>query len=336
MLPKFWFTIEVKLRENLPEFTDQSISMDPVPAPGIFVNSFILAGPTASGKTELGGELAERINAEIVSMDSMSVYRGMDIGTAKPSLEVRQRVKHHLIDVLDPWESGSVAWWLHQAAQSCREIEKRGKQVLFVGGTPLYLKALLRGLFEGPPADAELRERLESESERKGTGALHLQLAQADPVAAKRIHPRDIRRIIRALEVFELTGRPMSSWQQQWLENPSSPVVPRCLWLDVPRDDLYARIDARVKRMVADGWIEEAKTLLQLARPISKEASQALGYKEMFGFIQGKASLEHAIERIQIRSRNFAKRQISWFRHLPECRPVTRELTFKLWDLTMK
>ena len=150
----------------------------------IFERALILAGPTASGKTEMGLEIAEQLNAEIVSMDSMTLYRSMDIGTAKPPPQVRQRICHHLIDVLDPWESASVAWWLQQAEQCCREIESRGKRILLVGGTPLYLKALLRGLFDGPPADPELRQRLTQEGERNGDQALHHRLAEVDPVSA--------------------------------------------------------------------------------------------------------------------------------------------------------
>jgi tRNA dimethylallyltransferase len=296
-------------------------------------NFLVLTGPTASGKTELGVELAERLNAEIVSMDSMAVYRGMDIGTAKPNLEQRRRVRHHLIDVLDPWESSSVAWWLTQARECCREIQARGKRVLFVGGTPLYLKALLRGLFPGPPGNPEIRRRLLEESERGGCQVLHQRLTQADPELAKRIHCNDTRRIVRALEVHELTGRSISSWQQQW--NDSKDFSNRCLWLDVPREELYTRINARVYEMATQGWVEEVQTLLRLPQPMSKEACQALGYKEMIAHVQGRTGFEETIERIQIRSRHFAKRQITWFRHLPECRPVSKELTFNLWDLTM-
>jgi tRNA dimethylallyltransferase len=310
--------------------------MEPLGITEIFANSLVLTGPTASGKTALGVELAERLNAEIVSMDSMTFYRGMNIGTAKPSPEERSRIPHHLIDILDPWESASVAWWLKKAAQCCREINDRGKQVLIVGGTPLYLKALLKGLFDGPPGDAILRRRLTEESEREGELALHRRLSQADPVSASRVHPHDVRRIIRALEVWELTGRPMSEWQQEWKKTSAPDSVPHCLWLEVARKELYERINQRVRNMVNSGWIEEAQALLKLPRLISKEASQALGYDEIFDYVQGKADLEATIERIQIRTRHFAKRQITWFRHLPECRPATRELTFKLWDLTIK
>jgi tRNA dimethylallyltransferase len=316
--------------------------------PDVFRNALILTGPTGAGKTQLGITWAEQLGAEIVSMDSMALFRGMDIGTAKPGPEERQRVPHHLLDVLDPWESASVAWWLEQAAACCREIERRGRRVLIVGGTPLYLKALLHGLFDGPPADRELRRRLTAQAEQAGRQVLHDRLARVDPAAAARLHPHDLRRVIRALEVWELTGRPISHWQRQWRPHgngtdsavtasphlllAASPV----LWLDLPRAELYARIDARVVRMFAAGLVDEVRALRRLERPLSREASQALGYKEVFAYLDGEASLEETICRVQRRSRHFAKRQLTWFRHLPECRPITEQLTFAPRDLRMK
>jgi tRNA dimethylallyltransferase len=303
-----------------------------------FPDTLVLTGPTGSGKTQLGLELAERLGAEVVSMDSMALYRGMDIGTAKPTPEERRRVPHHLLDVLDPWESASVAWWLAQATRWCDDVRARGKRVLIVGGTPLYLKALLRGLFRGPPADAELRGRLAGEAEADGPQALHDRLARVDPAAASRLHPNDLRRVIRALEVWELTGRPISSWQGQWRDQPSSagqPGTPTCLWLDLPRADLYARINARVERMFAGGLVAEVRALQALPRPLSREAAQALGYKEVIGHLEGRASLAETVALVQVRTRNFAKRQVTWFRHLPECRPATRELTAALWCPTI-
>jgi tRNA dimethylallyltransferase len=305
--------------------------------PPPFDNALVLTGPTGSGKTRLGIELAERLGAEIVSMDSMALYRGMDIGTAKPTLVQRQEVQHHLIDVLDPWESSSVAWWLEQAAACCRDIERRGKRVLFVGGTPLYLKALLCGLFDGPPADAALRQRLADEAAFAGAATLHARLACVDPGSAQRIHANDLRRIIRALEVCALTGRPLSAWQTQWTACGLTPPADsqNILWLDLPRAELNERIDRRVEAMFSEGLIDEARRLRGLARPWSREAAQALGYKEVFDHLDDKVNLADTIARVQLRSRQFAKRQLTWFRHLPGCRPTTKELTRKAWCSTM-
>ena len=177
---------------------------------------WFLTGPTASGKTAVGIELALRLDAEIISIDSMALYRGMDIGTAKPTAAEKARVPHHLIDVLDPHEDSSVAQFVDAAMRTADGIRGRGKRVLFVGGSPLYLKALLLGLFDGPPADWELRQQLLAWAEQATPDALHARLAQVDPQAAERLHPRDTRRLVRALEVFELTGRPISEWQTQF------------------------------------------------------------------------------------------------------------------------
>jgi tRNA dimethylallyltransferase len=304
---------------------------------GGFEDALVLTGPTGSGKTELGIALAEKLGAEIISMDSMALYRGMDIGTAKPTPEQRRRVAHHLVDVLDPWEAASVAWWREHAAACYQDIRGRGRRALFVGGTPLYLKVLLHGLFEGPPADEGLRRQLTEQCERLGPFALHERLAGVDPATAARLHPHDVRRVIRALEVWQLTGLPISAWQTQWDTPAAADVgIPRILWLDLPRADLYARINSRVERMFAEGLVEEARRLLSHPAGVSRQAAQALGYKEVFAHLDGKATLAETIARIQTRSRNFAKRQITWFRHLPACRPASPELTWVLWPSTIK
>jgi tRNA dimethylallyltransferase len=298
-----------------------------------YPQSLVLTGPTGSGKSQLAVEVAERLGAEIVSMDSMALYRGMNIGTAKPTEEDRRRVRHHLLDVLEPWESANVAWWLERAADCCCDITLRGRRPLFVGGTPLYLKALLHGLFDGPPADEAIRRRLSDEAAAIGSMALHARLAALDPVSAARLHPHDERRIIRALEVWELTSRPISEWQTQWATRDRPREDPRCLCLDLPRTELYANIDGRVNKMIEAGLEEEVRALRQLERPLSREASQALGYKEVFAYLDGQEEWDETIRRIQTRSRNFAKRQMTWFRHLPVRRIDRPELTFTLWCL---
>jgi tRNA dimethylallyltransferase len=293
-------------------------------------------------------ELAPKLNAEIISMDSMALYRGMDIGTAKPTLAERNRVPHHLIDVLEPWESANVSWWLEQAKILTQEIQKRGKQVLFVGGTPLYLKTLMFGLFQGPKSDAVLRKKLEDEAKLFGAESLHQRLAQVDPAAARRIHLHDLRRLIRALEVFELSGKPISQWQNQWpgeTGHPSPSVHPspeekpmvqdQILCLVRPRDELYERIEKRVDAMFAQGFVEEVRALRNLAKPLSQEASQALGYQEVGRFLAGEIGLPETIASIKIRSRQFAKRQLTWFRHLPGCQLIDWQLTREKWQGTI-
>jgi tRNA dimethylallyltransferase len=303
----------------------RSTTMTPDP----FHDVLILSGPTASGKSELALALAERVGAEIVCMDSMTLYRGMDVGTAKPTAEDRRRVPHHLLDVLDPWESASVAWWLRRAAECCRDIAARGRRAILVGGTPLYLKAVLSGLFDGPPADEALRRGLEKEAQRLGPAVLHGRLAAIDPRSARRLHANDSRRVIRALEVWALTGRPISEWQTQWNRSAgAADERPRCgFWIDRPREELYARINARVRQMMAAGWLDEVQRLRQLPRPLSPQARQALGYQELFDHLDRGGDLETVVAQIQTRSRQFAKRQLTWFRHLPHCKPLSSKLT---------
>jgi tRNA dimethylallyltransferase len=294
-----------------------------------FANALILTGPTASGKSALALELAERLNAEIVAADSMTLYRGMDIGTAKPSAEDRARVPHHLIDVLDPWESANVAWWLARATESVAAIESRGKVALFVGGTPFYLKALLCGLFASPTSDPELRSRLEAEDRQ----TLHSQLRAVDPKSARRLHPNDVRRVVRALEVWHLTGKSLSAWQQQSWWGDTEPKFPdgSCLAIDVPREELYARIEQRIEQMFAAGWVDEVQRLRQLSNPTSREAAHALGYAEIAEHLDGKRLLAATIAEVKLRTRQFAKRQLTWFRSLPGLEFCTAKLTFDRW-----
>ncbi|MBN9119136.1 MAG: tRNA (adenosine(37)-N6)-dimethylallyltransferase MiaA [Planctomycetes bacterium] len=295
-----------------------------------FTNALVLTGPTACGKTALALDLAERIGGEIVALDSMTVYRGMDIGTAKPSAAERARVRHHLIDVLDPWESLTVAWWLERAGAACAEITARGKRPIFVGGTPFYLKALLHGLFDGPPADAELRRTLEGDAARDGVAALHARLAGVDPKTATRLHPNDVRRVVRALEVHALTGKPISAWQQTWdtpafadpAESAPPPARVPAAVLTLPREVLYDRINRRVGVMLEAGWPDEVRRLRELPHALSREARQALGYRELLEYLENGGDRGETAELIRTHTRQFAKRQLTWFRHLPSLVPV--------------
>jgi tRNA dimethylallyltransferase len=223
---------------------------------------WFLTGPTASGKSAVGVELARRIGAEIISMDSMALYRRMDIGTAKPTEEERGAVQHHLIDVIEPWEEYSLAQYIAAAEWCAAEIAGRGKKTLFVGGSPLYLKGLLRGIFEGPAADAVFRRNLHEEAKRHESGWLHEEVKKVDPKAAARLHPNDERRLIRALEVFHLTGRPISEWQKQFDVGRAADEC-KVFVLDWPREELHKRIDRRGEEMFARGLVEEVRGLVE-------------------------------------------------------------------------
>jgi tRNA dimethylallyltransferase len=283
-----------------------------------FHRAIYLTGPTASGKTAVGVALARRLDAEIVAMDSTTIYRRMDIGTAKPTMDERGGVPHHLIDVIEPWESASVADYLGWAREAIAGIEARGRRVLFVGGTALYLKALLRGLFAGPGSDPELRRRLEAEAEASGDAALHARLAALDPPSGERLHANDRRRVVRALEVITIAGRPLSELQVEH-QQPAPATVP-VYALEPSRDRLYDRIDHRVLTFFDAGLVDEVRSLQTGERPLSPVAAQAIGYREVLAMLAGEATLPDTIERIQARSRQFAKRQATWFRGLEEVR----------------
>ncbi len=283
---------------------------------------WFLAGPTACGKTATGIELARRLNGEVLSLDSMAIYRGMDIGTAKPSPAEQAQVPHHLIDLLDPAADFSVADYLTAAGDVCGDLVSRGKTPLFVGGTGLYLRSLLRGVFEGPSADLAIRARLERVVAAESAAGLHARLAAVDPVSAARLHPQDVRRVIRALEVFELTGQPASA---QLAEGPlpEAERPRRVFWLSPPRAWLHQRINVRVEQMFAAGLVDEVARLMEAPGGLGRTASQALGYKEVIDHLRGRLSLVECIGQVQTRTRQFAKRQETWFRNLVEARPVT-------------
>ncbi len=272
-----------------------------------------LLGPTAVGKTEIAIQLAQHLNAEIVSVDSRQIYRQMDIGTAKPTAEEQQAARHHLIDCVDISQPFSVADYQSLADAAIADIQNRGKRGLLVGGAGLYFRAIVDGLFEGPGADTGLREMLEQEAEKLGVETLHQRLRACDPISAERIHPNNLVRVIRALEVYELTGTPMSEHQQQWQqENQRYPFTAFCLTM--PRALLYSRIEQRVDVMLANGLIAEVESLLAAGYARGSAALRSFGYRELIDYLDGKCTYLEAVDQLKRNTRRFAKRQLTWFR----------------------
>lgn len=272
-----------------------------------------IAGPTASGKSDLALELAERLHGEIVCMDSMQIYRRMDIGTAKPTLNERKRVAHHMLDVVEPTQPYAVADYAVAAEKAIAGVLDRGRLPLLVGGTGLYHKALMHGLsLGGVGSDEALRGRLNSlAAEPGGKRMLHDRLCEVDPVSARKLHPNDVRRVIRALEVFALTGEPISA---QKPEMESRPFRMLTLALDVPRDILYARLEARVRRMLELGLLQEVRALLESGVREDMQSMQGIGYKELVPVAHGTQPLESAAWQIVLHTRHYAKRQCTWLR----------------------
>ena len=277
-----------------------------------------ILGCTASGKGSLARALAAEIGAEIVSVDSMKIYRGLDIGTAKPTPEQQAAVPHHLIDVADPWESFSAARFVELADAAVEAISGRGKPIVAVGGTVLYFKCFYEGMFEGPSADPEIRAEIRERAEREGLAALHAELAAIDPEAANRIHQNDLRRVERALEVYRLTGQPISELQRQW--DGSHIRRPEWNWkligLRREKEDASSRSNERVRRMVEAGLVEEARRLWSDPHGVSDQARQAVGYAELFAHFEDQLSLDDAIEQIKINTRKLAKQQRTWFKRM--------------------
>jgi tRNA dimethylallyltransferase len=273
----------------------------------------LILGVTASGKGRLAFTLAKSLGAEIISIDSMKVYRRMDIGTAKPPKDARQQVKYHLIDIVEPSDSFNVGAFLDSAYETIENIKRRNKPIIAVGGTALYIKALLYGLFEGPGADRQIRAELRAQAKAEGLEKLYRQLVKTDPTAAQRIHPNDSKRIIRALEVYKITGKPISHLQQQFkaektLHNWT------VIGLRRQKNDTNSRINSRAKNMVEAGFVNEVKSLLAEEKLLSRQARCAIGYAEMINYLGGKIALEEATELIKKNTRRLAKNQRTWFK----------------------
>jgi tRNA dimethylallyltransferase len=281
----------------------------------------IIAGPTAVGKTEASLLLAREQGAEIVSADSMQIYRGMDIGTAKPTPEQRRLVYHHLIDIVDPAQPYSVGDYLRDARNAIEGILKSGGTPIVVGGTGLYIRALMKGLLHGPPADLELRERLLRKEAENGEGTLYADLARRDPEAAIKIHPNDLRRTVRALEVFLLKDRKLSDLQKEHAFR-DQPYAFQLLFLVRGRSELYPRIERRVDEMIAEGLEDEVKGLMLKGYSRDLISMQALGYSHFIEYFSSRASYGETVELLKRDTRRFAKRQFTWFRREPDARWV--------------
>ncbi len=274
-----------------------------------------LVGPTGTGKSALALEVAQRVDAEIVNCDSRQVYRFLDIGTAKPSVAERATVAHHLFDVVAPDERFDCARYAALARAAIADIQARGKRVLLVGGTGLYLKALRFGLAAAPPADAGLRQSLAA-LETNVPGALHSRLTRVDPAAAARLHPHDRVRVIRALEVCELTGRPLSAWQaEHGFRAPQ--LTCRVVALRSERAALYAQLDARCRRMLEAGLVAEVRELWARGYGAELPPLRSIGYREVGAHLRGECDLDTALRDMQRATRRFAKRQLTWFRADP-------------------
>lgn len=277
--------------------------------------ALVLAGPTAVGKTALAVELCQRLGADIVSADSRQVYRYFDIGTAKPTAEERRQARHHLIDFLEPGQSYSAGRYACDARGVISQLENDGRPFIISGGSGLYIRALVEGFSEIPPVDPEIGQRLRRESDECGVNALYRRLSAEDSITARRLKPTDRSRIVRALEVLEATGRPISYWQS--LPRAGDGRRYRLVVLTRKRDDLYRMIDERVDRMIADGLLDEVRRLAEQGLRPAMESLKAVGYREALSHLDGEIDLPAMAEAIKRNSRRFAKRQLTWFRGMP-------------------
>lgn len=283
-------------------------------------NLLVIVGPTAVGKTNLSLLLAKEFNGEIISGDSMQIYRGMDIGTAKATLEEQQQVPHHLIDIKEPNESFSVAEFQQRALDAIQDIQRKGRLPILVGGTGLYVKSVLyypQYQFVDVDTDSGIRQKWQQFLQQYGGLALWQEVRKVDPDTANRLHPNDTRRLIRALELFEQKQIPMSQIQQVQDQALQSPFRFYMIGLTMPRELLYARINQRVQKMVEDGLVDEVRRLVTKTDGSEPTSMQSLGYKEIIPYLNGEINLEETIALIQQKTRQFAKRQLTWFRHMP-------------------
>ena len=284
-------------------------------SPGLRIPLLIIAGPTAVGKTDIAVQVAEAVGGEIISADSMQIYKGMDVGTAKPTTYQQAQARFHLVDIVKPDEPYNVAMFKRDAQQAIKEIHQRGHLAILCGGTGLYIKAVLEH-YNLPPApqDKQIRQRLRQEARQVGSRVLHERLQELDPQTAAQLSPNDLKRIIRALEVYELTGEPIATLQsvdhRPRLQYNGISFVVTC-----PRAMLYQRVEQRIDRMLAARWVEEVKQLAQQGCHGGLQSMQAIGYRHILEFLAGTADWPATVKLIKRDSRRFAKRQLTWFRH---------------------
>ncbi|MBD3218225.1 MAG: tRNA (adenosine(37)-N6)-dimethylallyltransferase MiaA [candidate division Zixibacteria bacterium] len=281
-----------------------------------------LLGPTGVGKTGLAIELCQKLKGEVVSCDSRQIYKDLDIGTAKPDAEERKKAKHHLIDIIEMGEVFSAYRYRQAALEVIEDIFSRGRQPLVVGGTGLYYRALTEGFFEVPENDEELREKLESEAEEKGNQHLWNRLNEVDPDSAEKISVSDKFRIIRALEIFELCGAKKSELSDKG-EYPDKRYKFITFGLNMPRKELYERINRRVDSMLESGWIEEAKNLISSSKLNSRNNQKLMGYNYLYKYINGTIDHKECVEKIKQAHRNYAKRQLTWFKRVSRIRWIS-------------
>jgi tRNA dimethylallyltransferase len=282
----------------------------------------IVYGPTAVGKTEIMVKVCERLGCEIISMDSRQIYRYMDIGTAKPSEEERKRIHHHMIDILDPDEYYNAYMYRKDSLKVMEEIKRRGKIPVYVGGTGLYADALVRGIFEGVPADENIRRELKKLHEQE-PGILRKMLEDFDPEAARKIHPNDLKRTIRALEVYMKTGKKISELQRE--AKPAGRFEIIVLWRE--RKELYDRINSRVEKMLEMGLVDEVKKLLKIGYTKDLNSMKTIGYRETIEYLEGKYDFQHYVHVLKRNTRHFARRQIIWSKRYEDA--VKINLTFE-------
>ncbi len=273
----------------------------------------VILGPTGVGKTKISLELADKIKGEIICADSRQIYRFMDIGTAKPKPEQRGKIVHHLIDIVDPDEKFTAADFAREAKKIIKDLITWGKLPIVAGGSGLYIRALTRGFFKGPKGNSKIREKLKKMAQQKGKEYLHKKMSNVDPEAAKRIHPNNLVKVIRALEVFELTKIPISQLQKQGEYNKSEFNFIK-MGLNLDRKKLYAKIENRVDQMMDEGFLDEVKKLENLGYSKKSTPLKTLGYKELFSYLEGNLSLFEAVDLIKKNTRNYAKRQLTWFK----------------------